>query len=151
MTGKAIITPPEKTEARNYVALLGEETNGQLSYRFHAVQPGEGPPLHMHLEQAETFFIVSGSFIFQAGDDVVEVGPGTTLHVPKQTPHSFRCISDEAGRLTSVLTPGIHDGFIMNVPEAQASGRPKDEVKALALEFGTEILGPPTLLEERIS
>jgi len=50
-----VITEQKETKARFNIALLGSETNEQLSMRVQAVQPGEGTPLHVHVEQAETF------------------------------------------------------------------------------------------------
>ena len=143
MSNQIIVTQAEETRARYNVALLGEETSGQLSLRVQDVKPGEGTPLHIHTEQAETFHVVSGTFRFRAGDDELTGGPGFTVHIPKNTPHCFRYEGKESnGQLISVLTPGIHDGFIRNVPQAEQAGMPMTELTEMAEQFGVKIIGP---------
>ena len=139
------ITELEETRSRFNIALLGTETNGQLSMRVQDVRPGEGTPLHKHTEQAETFHVVSGVFKFQVGDEVVVGEPGFTVHIPKGTAHCFLYEDvgqKENGNLISVLTPGIHDGFIKNIPEAEQNGVPMNELTNMAENFGAEIVGP---------
>ncbi|WP_271274152.1 cupin domain-containing protein [Aliamphritea hakodatensis] len=143
MSNQIVVTQAEDTRARYNVALLGEETAGQLSLRVQEVQPGEGTPLHIHTAQAETFHVISGNFRFRAGNEEITGGPGFTVHIPKNTPHCFLYEGKENnGQLISVLTPGIHDGFILNIPRAQAAGMPTTELTEMAEQFGVEIIGP---------
>ncbi len=143
MNTGTVITDIERTRARHNVALLGAETDQQLSLRVQEVAPGEGPPLHMHHDQAETFHVMSGTFRFRVGDQEMTAGPGLTVHVPKGTPHSFIYEGLQAnGQLISILTPGLHDGFIRNIPQAQACGASNDELAAMAERYGATIIGP---------
>lgn len=143
MTDSVVITEIEETKARHNVALLGAETGQQLSLRVQEIAPGEGTPLHKHVDQAETFHVVKGTFRFRAGDQEVIGTPGFTVHIPKGTPHCFLYEGQkENGQLISVLTPGIHDGFILNVPEAQQQGASMEALIELSAQHGVEILGP---------
>lgn len=143
MQHKIAMTKSEDTQARHHIALLGEETNQQLSLRVQDIVPGQGTPLHAHVEQAETFHVVAGTFRFQVGEEVVIGRPGFSVHIPKGTPHCFLYEGKEDnGQLISILTPGIHDGFIRNIPEAEQQGAPMSELSAMAETFGAKILGP---------
>jgi len=142
MTDSVVITDRAQTEGRYNVALLGAETRGQLSLRVQEIPAGYRVPLHSHLEQAETFHIVEGAFLFQAGESQLEVGPGNSIHVPKGTPHSFRYLGDTPGQLISVLTPGIHDGFLLDLPRAQAEGASPEQQQEIAGSNGVVIHGP---------
>ncbi len=145
MTSPVVMTNSEDTRSRYEIALLGEETSGLLSLRTQDIEPGFGTPLHIHEEQAETFHVVSGTFRFRTGDDEVEGGPGFTVHIPARVPHCFLydCPTESpTGRLISMLTPGIHDGFILDVPRAEAQGMPGEELNALAAQNGAQIVGP---------
>lgn len=138
------ITPIEAARTRYNIALLGTETNSQLSMRVQDVAPGEGTPLHVHTEQAETFHVVRGIFRFQVSEEIVTGSSGFTVHIPKGIPHCF--IYDDVGQqenghLISVLTPGIHDGFIKNIPEAEQNGMPLNELTKMAENFGAKIVG----------
>lgn len=144
MNDGVVICEKEDMRARFNIALLGAETGGQLSMRVQEVKPGEGTPLHLHEAQAETFHVVAGSFLFQVGEECVRGEPGFTVHIPKQVPHCFLYPDtgkNASGTLISVLTPGIHDGFIKNIPEAEAKGVPMTELTAMALTYGAKIVG----------
>ena len=143
MRNAVVMTTKEETESRHNVALYGSETNGQFSLRVQEVAPGEGTPLHIHVEQAETFHVVSGTFRFRVGDKEVIGKPGFTVHIPKGTPHCFLYDgATENGQLISVLTPGINDGFIAEVPVAQENGASNEAQAEIAERFGTQIIGP---------
>lgn len=137
-----VISNAEQTMQRHEVALLGEETGGALIFRSQDVEPGQGTPLHKHLEQDETFHIIEGEFRFVVGEQAIIVSEGTTLFVPRNTPHSLLNIGDSKTKIISALTPGIHDGFVLNVPIAEKAGASNSELSEMAGNFGAVILGP---------
>ncbi len=145
MGTKVIISTAEQTRERHNVALLGSESDGALNFRADQVPPGAGPPLHMHTEQAETFYVAEGTFRFLVDESEIIGNKGMTIHVPKRTPHCFQNISGEPATLVSALTPGIHDGFVLDVAAAEQSGASIEELTTLAEQNGTIILGPPLL------
>jgi len=145
MDSNIVMTDIETIRERYHVALLGEETGNQLSLRVQEVLPGEGAPLHTHVDQAETFHIIRGTFLFQVEDEVIVGKPGCTFHIPKQTAHSFLyegTEEDETGYLISVLTPGIHDGFITQIPELQRRGVSDAVLSTEVEKYGVKIVGP---------
>lgn len=139
---KVKFTEQEETKARHHVALLGSETEQQLNLRVQEVVPGYGQPLHRHLEQSETFHVIRGRFRFRAGDKEVVGEEGFSIYIPKGVAHCFVYEGESNGKILSILTPGIHDEFVLNVPKAQEEGMPKDELSEMALQSGTQILGP---------
>jgi quercetin dioxygenase-like cupin family protein len=70
------------------VLASGEATG---SYEiFHQTGPdGSGPPPHAH-PWDESFYVVSGVLDFGIGDQKLEAGPGTLVHLPAGTTHWFR-------------------------------------------------------------
>lgn len=142
MSISPVISVPEKTKERFEVALLGEETGGALIFRSQDVDPDQGTPLHKHIEQDETFHIINGNFRFIVGDEEIFASDGTTLFVPRNTPHSLLNIGERSAKLISALTPGVHDGFVLNVPEAEKAGASNEELSEIAGIYGAVILGP---------
>ena len=143
MQAKFISSTASQTFKRYNAALLGVETAQSLNFRMSCVLPNEGPPLHKHLEQAETFHISKGIFKFHVDGEEFHSEAGSTLFIPKGTPHSYLNIGDKEATLISVLTPGIHDGFILDLAKAEQEGASMEELTALAEQNGTVILGPP--------
>ena len=76
------------------------------------------------------------------GEQEIFAVAGTTLFVPRDTPHSLLNIGTNSAKLISVLTPGVHDGFVLNVPSAEKAGASNEQLSEIAGNYGAVILGP---------
>ena len=86
------------------------------------VDPGGGPPRHLHTREDETFIIQAGRFAIRVGEETVEAGPGDSLFAPRNVPHVWRCISEEPGRMLDLVTPGTNfEAFARAIVEQQIS------------------------------
>jgi quercetin dioxygenase-like cupin family protein len=89
------------------ILLSSEETGGQFALIAGVVQPGGGPPPHVHEREDEMFHILSGRFeAWTEANGTVIAEPGDTLFAPRGIAHAWRNISDEVGRIIAVVTPG---------------------------------------------
>src|SRR5215207_1282826 len=61
--------------------------------------PGGGPPLHIHRNEEEFFFVLDGEVSFAVGDRVVRARAGETAFVPRGVPHCFKNCSDRPAKL----------------------------------------------------
>ncbi len=58
--------------------------------------PGDGPRLHKH-PYDESWVVIEGTVIFQAGDQQLEAGPGDIVIVAADMPHKFtNCGTEQA-------------------------------------------------------
>ena len=61
---------------RQHIVLTAEETGGAMGmFSVTSDDPG-GPPMHVHHDADEAFYIVEGNFILAVGEERIEVGPG---------------------------------------------------------------------------
>lgn len=106
--------------------------------------PGGGPPLHVDYREDELLYILEGIYRVWRGDTVIDMGPGVAYAIPKGVRHTFKNVSDIAGRILVTLVPGGLEGFFEQVA-ARGLTLPDDQaaVAALAREYGLDILGPP--------
>lgn len=103
-------------------------TRGAYEF-FEARTPkGAGPPLHVHRDREEAFYVVSGSFTILCDDREVPAGPGEFVMVPRGSPHRFEAVSDDA-RLVFIVSPPGLEGFFRDGADMRASGRPDMEVR----------------------
>jgi mannose-6-phosphate isomerase-like protein (cupin superfamily) len=52
------------------IKISGKDTNNELAvFEQSGLTPHGGPPLHIHIDQDEWFFVIEGEYLFQCGDD----------------------------------------------------------------------------------
>jgi quercetin dioxygenase-like cupin family protein len=113
-----------------------------------------GPPLHVHHNEDETFYILDGEVTFIIGDERIDVAAGDFVFAPREIPHAYVVRSERARMLVSASPGGVEQVFF-NVgipvtgsePPADAV-MPPDEMMRLFTGYGCEILGPPLSLGE---
>lgn len=89
----------------------GEDTNGAFSV-VHLVEPPKmGPPLHVHENEDETFYIKKGRFIFFVGDEIFEVNENEYVFAPKGITHRFEAGID-GGEMLVTASPAKFDSFV---------------------------------------
>lgn len=114
---------------------------------------GDMPPLHVHTDADEVFYVLEGELSVFVGEEHLELAAGESACGPKGVPHAYRVESDEA-RWLAVAAPGGFERFVFEASEpAPVEGLPPadreidpEELGRLAAEHGIELLGPPGAL-----
>jgi mannose-6-phosphate isomerase-like protein (cupin superfamily) len=112
--------------------LIMDRSEAETSEAFLVVlEPGEAPPLHIHHDTEQIFFVQTGVGTLQVGRDPsvnYPVKPGDLVRIPPHTYHRIRCVGTEPLVYLSI------DCFLQ--------GRPADEptweshVRALCTQNG---------------
>ena len=132
------------------IKATGETTDGSFSMMEQLAPPGISPPLHVHHEDDELFYVLEGTVEFQVGEDRLTAGPGSTVYGPHGIPHSY-LTTTEVRMLVLTHEPGF-EGMIAEVGEPADSwtipAEPPtqdeiDRVADVAHEYDFELLGPP--------
>ena len=71
---------------------------------------GANVPPHVHHNEDEAFYVLSGTFDLQIGERRVSVEPGCAGFGPRDVPHAFTCTS-ERGELLVMTFPGGFEAF----------------------------------------
>lgn len=130
---------------------LGEETNGQFWAVEGLADRRMAVPLHAHSREDEYWYVLEGEILFVLGDHTFVGAVGTFVYIPRNMPHSFRVVSEQA-RWFGVGTPaGFDQWFFETGMPAQALELPPPsetppDIAALVASlqaYGTETLGPP--------
>ena len=109
-----------------------------LENTFHAKG---GPARHLHYEQDEWFYVVTGEFLMEVGDERFALHPGDAVLAPRNVPHVWAHVGDDTGRILVTFWPaGKMEAFFREVTKANAMP-PQDP--ALWRAHGMELLGPP--------
>lgn len=112
------------------------------------VEPGAaGPPIHVHHEHDEGFYVLSGRFGFSL-DGVTTYGkPGAHVLAPRGHAHSFWNAGPEPARcLIIVSPPGLEDYFRALGDALRGTDTQEGSIavrKRLAETYDLEVVGPP--------
>jgi quercetin dioxygenase-like cupin family protein len=75
--------------------LVMDRSDAETSEAFVVVlEPGESPPLHVHHDTEQIFYILEGSGVLQIGEDDTQqyrVAPGDLVRIPPHTLHLICC------------------------------------------------------------
>ena len=92
----------------------GFQTGNRFSFIEQVMPPGLGPPTHRHPWADEGFYVLEGTCAFNAEGTTTEAGPGTFVHLPRMTPHSFSVVSNEA-RVVNFCSPAGFELLVMSL------------------------------------
>jgi quercetin dioxygenase-like cupin family protein len=132
------------------VKATAEETGGALSVLDTWLTPAANPPMHVHHDEDEAWFVLEGELeFFGAGQEPRLAGPGDFVFGHRSVPHRFEVRTPEA-RVLVLGTPGGADRFFREMGEpATAAVLPAprqpdvERVAAIGANHNIEILPPP--------
>jgi quercetin dioxygenase-like cupin family protein len=135
--------------------VLGEQTDGRLFQALMSYPRGAAPPVHIHHDADETFFVLEGEVTVFVGDRRYECTAGDFVLGPKGITHAFLVRSEWAQILVTFSPAGI-DGFFAEVAPAVIPGEgppppsmpDQDEFIALMAKYECEFVGPPPTLHD---
>jgi quercetin dioxygenase-like cupin family protein len=85
---------------------LERTADGPCLIVSNEVQPGAGPPMHIHHRQEESLTVVSGRLGYEIqGETPHVVGPGETMTFAPGIAHRFWAEGDEVLRCTGTIRP----------------------------------------------
>jgi mannose-6-phosphate isomerase-like protein (cupin superfamily) len=114
------------------------QTGNAFSLTEAIVGPQVGPPLHVHLDADEVFYVLEGIVDFVCENERFRTGPGGLVVIPRGARHAFRNFEDTPARALVLLSPG---GFEQLMREM--IGRPPTDLPAIGAKYHMEIVGPP--------
>ena len=111
-----------------------------------------GPPLHVHWVTDEAFYVLGGTFGFQAGDETVDGPPGAFVLIPKGLAHTYWNQGSTPARVLILISPPGFESYFEDLSEGlAASGDSQEEAmrvrQRLSAKHDIEVVGPPRQAE----
>ena len=108
------------------------------------------PPLHIHHDEDEAWFILDGQMTFYVGDEVLEAATGSFVFAPRGIPHTFT-VDVEPTRVLVFASPAGFERFALELGEPASSDVPPPALAVpgpevlgpVAERYGIEVVGPP--------
>ncbi len=119
-----------------------DETNGVFSLLEAEEPPGFGPPLHIHHDADEAFYVLEGEYVMFLGDREVTCPAGSFVFIPLGMRHGFR-VGPVLSRKLNFYFPAGMIGYFDDLSDAirrdEADERTLSEI---ATRHAMEIVGP---------
>ena len=117
---------------------------------------GSAPPLHVHDDLDDTWYILEGQMVVRCGDDELVVGAGHWVSMPRGVPHTFRVVGDHEARILLVhdnasfrdLVRELGTPATARTVPSQPAFPPMDELARIAASHDLRPIGPPMSVED---
>jgi quercetin dioxygenase-like cupin family protein len=90
------------------------DTSGQFALLEMKGGPGVEPPLHVHRNEDELFYVLEGQLKVLRGNEEITLSPGESGFLPRNVAHTFKIVSDSA-RFLVYITPGGFEAYFRDL------------------------------------
>lgn len=120
------------------------ETAGVVTVLEAEEPPGFGPPLHVHHDAAEAFYVLEGEYVMYLDDREFVCPTGSFVFIPLGVRHGFR-VGDVPSRKLNFYFPAAMIGYFDDLATAlRATDVDERELDEIARRHAMEIVGPPS-------
>lgn len=118
------------------------DTEGAFTLLEATEPPRFGPPMHIHRDAAEAFYVLDGEYLIFIDDVETRCPAGSFVYIPAGAVHGFRVGAVQSRKL-NLYVPQAMVGYFDELAAAIASGDADDAaLGAIAERYGMEVLGP---------
>jgi mannose-6-phosphate isomerase-like protein (cupin superfamily) len=134
---------------RMVIKATAQSTGGTFGLLENRLAAGFSPPLHIHHQEDESFWILEGKLTLVCDGQTYQAGPGSFVYLPRDLPHTFR-VDGGPARVLELVQPGGHERFYVeggrpalddSIPEIDP--RDFERIGALLAKYRLEEAGPP--------
>jgi quercetin dioxygenase-like cupin family protein len=129
----------------NFCKLTSEDSGGACSIFEINARPRSGPPLHVHHRENEWYHVVSGEFLFKAGDQPFTLPTGASIWLPREIPHAWANPMTVEAKLMLVCQPGGFEKFFDEMGKAMVDNQSPAQMERIMHKYSMETVGPPIL------
>ena len=127
-----------------HVKAEAASTGGVVSVLEASEPPGFGPPVHVHDDAAEAFYVLEGEYVMSFDGDEHRCTAGSFIFIPVGVPHGFR-VGEVPSRKLNFYFPAAMTGYFDDLAAALGrSGVTDDELAEIAEAHHMHIVRPPS-------
>jgi quercetin 2,3-dioxygenase len=127
------------------IKVSSKDTGNKLTVLEYTGREKTGPPLHIHFEQDEIFYVAEGEYRFVIGDKTIHAKAGDTVFGPRNIKHTWIQLTDYGRQFYMLQPDGTFEDFLRTC-QALKKEPTMEELQKIHLDHGMKILGPPLTL-----
>ena len=118
------------------------ETGGAFSLLEAAEPAGFGPPMHVHRNAAEAFYVLAGEYLIFLEEREITCPAGSFIYIPAGLRHGFR-VGSVPSRKLNLYTPAAMVGYFDELSASITAGESDPaRLDEIALRYEMEVTGP---------
>ena len=126
---------------RMSVKASADDTSSAFTLLEAAEPAGFGPPIHIHHDAAEAFYVLAGEYLIFLEDREFTCPTGSFIYIPAGLRHGFR-VGGTPSRKLNLYSPAAMVGYFDELSGAIAAAQPAADLDAIAGRHGMEVVGP---------
>jgi mannose-6-phosphate isomerase-like protein (cupin superfamily) len=115
------------------------DTSGELTVLEATELAGFGPPMHVHDDAGEAFYVLEGEYLIVVEEQEYHCPAGSFIYIPKGVLHGFR-VGSVPSRKLNIYVPGAMMAYFDGLAAAHSTGATPDLV-SLARASHMQVLG----------
>ena len=124
------------------VKASADDTGGAFSLLEAAEPPGFGPPMHIHRDAGEAFYVLAGEYVMFLDGREILCPTGSFIYIPAGMRHGFR-VGAVPSRKLNLYTPAAMVGYFDELSGSIGAGdSDAARLDEIALRYGMEVTGP---------
>jgi quercetin dioxygenase-like cupin family protein len=124
------------------VKAQAKNTAGAFTLLEATEPPNFGPPMHIHRNSAEAFYVLEGEYIIFIDQQEIRCPAGSFVYIPPAAVHGFR-VGETTSRKLNLYVPEAMIGYFDELAAAIQSGNVDDaRLTEIADRYGMEVVGP---------
>lgn len=118
------------------------DTAGGFTMLEATEPPNFGPPIHIHRDAAEAFYVLEGEYIMFVAEDKIRCPAGSFVYIPAGVVHGFR-VGSVVSKKLNIYVPQAMIGYFDELAAAIRAGDVDDaRLGEIAERYDMEVLGP---------
>lgn len=127
---------------RMSVKATDNDTGGAFTLLEADEPPGFGPPLHIHHDAAEVFYVIQGEYIISVDGRESSCPAGSFIFIPSGVLHGF-WVGDVPSRKLNLYAPAAMVGYFDELAQATNAGDVDEAaLSEIARRYSVEMVGP---------
>ena len=126
----------EKSVLGNPFVIKAESGDTGGAYVAMEFRPEAPLPTHIHANEEEAIYIVSGDFEVLLGGETIKASPGSFFLVPRGTAHNLSSAGSGGGKALLIFSPGAVGGMF----EELDGKTDMNEIMAIASKYGMQVV-----------
>ncbi len=121
--------------------IISQQSNGAYAVIITETPPEGGPPMHIHKNEDELFYVLKGNYTFVCGKEKIKAKTGDFIRLPRGIPHRFINTDTITGITMNTITPGGFEKFFDEIAETSKKQQlSRKEISDIANKYGVSFV-----------